>query len=291
MEILYVIGNGFDLWHELPARYTDFYKFSKCELDELEQYLISDAGSDNPWSNFESYLGKFDWRRFYDSHNEIDVLDESFKPSMAYCLKDDLREQADNLVYSITSKFQAWIDSVAIDDASKKFNFNSKGLFLSFNYTSLLQIVYGINDDRVIHIHGSARRYERLIFGHGESMEEEPELDKNGDSSRTMFTDAEGAAKYPFHAFQKPVVDILDNNFDFFESLKNVKDVYVIGHSLNDIDLPYFKNISDMAQDSNWIVSKYSEGERENHIEQLKKCGVSLDRIRLCSIDDISTYM
>ncbi|CAG37068.1 hypothetical protein DP2339 [Desulfotalea psychrophila LSv54] len=101
MEILYVIGNGFDLWHGLPTKYTDFYAFSETHLDELEQYLCFDIITENPWNNFEVVLGKFDWEIFYNNHNFIDVSDDSFKPSMAYGLEDDIKEQADNLVDDI----------------------------------------------------------------------------------------------------------------------------------------------------------------------------------------------
>lgn len=60
MKILYVIGNGFDLWHELPTKYTDFYAFAAIHLDDLEQYLNLEPNSETLWNNFEANLGKFD---------------------------------------------------------------------------------------------------------------------------------------------------------------------------------------------------------------------------------------
>lgn len=287
MKLLYVIGNGFDLWHSLPTRYTDFYKYSESYLDELEQYLTPDVSSENPWNDFEAYLGKFDWRKFYNTYNFIDISDESFRPSMAYSLKDSLSTEAESLVDGIKTQLQEWIGSVPVEDVKKKFHFNSMGRFITFNYTPLLQIVYGIDDDLVFHIHGSASRYDELILGHGDTMEVEPEFDKEGNSNRTMFTDAEGAASYPFYAFQKPVNEILNCNISYFESLKDIEVVVVMGHSLNDIDIPYFKKISEVAENAKWFVSHYTEDEKQSHSIQLKKCGVSSDRITLCSIDDI----
>ncbi|CAG37067.1 hypothetical protein DP2338 [Desulfotalea psychrophila LSv54] len=152
-------------------------------------------------------------------------------------------------------------------------------------------MVYGISDDLVFHIHGSVVKYDRLIFGHGESMEEVPELDENWESNRTMFTDAEGSAKYPFYAFQKPIDDIIDYSLSYFKNLENVEVVVVIGHSLNDIDIPYFKKISNVTQSSKWVVSQYSEDEGKNHIRQLEKCGVASNQITLCSIDDIPNVL
>ena len=285
MEILYVIGNGFDLWHGLPTKYTDFYESSGNPLEELKPYLNLDAYK--LWNNFEAVLGKFDCEIFYENHNFIDVSGDSFKPSMVYGLEDDLIEQADNLVDGIQSQFREWIASIPTEDAKAKFDFKSPRRFISFNYTPTLQAVYGIADDLVFHIHGSASKYEHLIFGHGESREEEPELDENGDSNRTMFTDAEGAAKYPFYAFQKPVNDIIENNLSYFENLKNVEVVVVMGHSLNDIDIPYFEKISNVIRGRKWVVSQCSEDEGKSHVRQLGKCGVASDQITLCSIDDI----
>lgn len=287
MEVLYVIGNGFDLWHGLPTKYTDFYKFTEGDLDELEQYIHFEYNSDEPWSNFEEDLGKFDWRSFYSDHNHIDVSSESFKPSMAFSLEDDLREQGDHLVEGIRGKFQEWIESIQIEEAKVRFDFSKRGRFISFNYTSLLQNVYDIPANIIFHIHGNVDNYDQLIVGHGESRKEEPELDENGDSNRTIFSDSEGAAKYPFYAFQKPVNEMLDNHQDYFESLCNVSTVVILGHSLNDVDIPYIRRIASVANGCKWIVSKYSESDRIRHLSQLEKCGVKSDRITLCSIDDI----
>lgn len=60
-----------------------------------------------------------------------------------------------------------------------------------------------------MHIHGRSSTFDELIYGHGEAIEDVPELDENGESNRTMFSDAESAAKYPFQALQKPVFETL----------------------------------------------------------------------------------
>jgi hypothetical protein len=290
MKILYIIGNGFDLWHGLPTKYADFYVFAANYLDELEEYFL-DPCSETSWTNFEENLGRFDWREFYDRNNFTDISDESFKPSMAFGLEDDLTEQASDMVDSMKSHFQEWIESIPIDDAEAKFDFTLGGRFISFNYTPLLQAVYEIPDSLIFHIHGSVSKYDDLIFGHGESREEEPELDENGDSNRHLFTDAEDAAKYPFYAFQKPVDDILNRNSSCFESLNNVEVVVIIGHSLNAIDLPYIRRISGVTRGSKWVVSQCSEDEGKHHITQLEKCGVTSDKITSCFIEDIPTVL
>ena len=287
MEILYIIGNGFDLWHGLPTNFEKFSIFARNELEDFEQYLRLNSDAESLWNDFEATLGHYDWQSFYGTNNFLDVQDEAFRPSMAFGLQDDLTEQTDNLVAEIKSQFQTWIESIELDDAVKKFDPVSQARFLSFNYTSVLQRIYGIHDDSIFHIHGNVSRYDDLTFGHGDSLEEEPELDENGDSNRTMFTDAENAAKYPFYAFQKPVNDIIDNNLDYFEGLRSIDIVVVIGHSLNDIDVPYFRKISEVLRDKKWIVSYYEHSEKTKHINQLEKCNIPLDNIKQYHIDEI----
>lgn len=43
MTKLYIIGNGFDLWHGPPTGYDNFYIFTKELLDEMENYYIFDT--------------------------------------------------------------------------------------------------------------------------------------------------------------------------------------------------------------------------------------------------------
>ena len=46
--------------------------------------------------------------------------------------------------------------------------------------------------------------------------------------------------------------------------------VYILGHSLNEVDQPYFKEISKSLQNKKWICSYYSENEIERLANSLK---------------------
>jgi hypothetical protein len=287
MSKLYVIGNGFDLWHGLPTSYRQFYEFAKEILDELESYYLFEVTQAGPWCDFENSLGAFNWHEFYDAHNHIDVQDESFRPSFVYCLEDDLREQANQHVDSIRECFREWIDEIDILAAEGKLALAENALFLSFNYTSTLEIIYGIDNKNVLHIHGRSETFDELVFGHGDTMEEVPELDENGDSNRTIFSDAEGEAKYPFYALKKPVHEILENNMEFFDSLAHISEITVIGHSLNKIDLPYFRKLATSAPNAMWIVCSINSGDKIHHLQELERCGVLRERIQFCTYSDL----
>lgn len=287
MTKLYIIGNGFDLWHDLPTSYRQFYEFAKEILDELENYYLFEVTQAGPWCDFENSLGAFNWCEFYDAHNHIDVQDESFRPSFVYCLEDDLAEQANQHVYAIRKCFREWIDEINISTAEGRLALAENALFLSFNHTSTLETVYGINDKNVLHIHGRPETFDELVFGHGDTMEEVPELDENGDSNRTIFSDAEGAAKYPFYALQKPVIETLESNKDFFNSLAQISEITVIGHSLNKIDLPYFRQLAASAPNATWIVCSFNAGDEIHHLKELERCGVLRERIKFCTYSDL----
>jgi len=282
MAKLCIIGNGFDLWHGLPTSFEHFNEFAKEMLAEFEQFYPFDLPREGLWRDFENSLGRFDWNRFFEAHNHIDITSESFKYSEVYCLEDDLAEQSDRHVEAIRESFREWVEGIDISVAERKLAFPQDASFITFNYTSTLQSVYGIGEERVLHIHGRADNFDELIFGHGEIMEEEPELDGNGDSNRTMFSDAEGAAKYPFYALQKPVSEVIEKNREVFNSVRHVSEIIVIGHSLNDIDLPYFKELAACAPNARWLVCGLKEVEEVKKMEKLVSCSVRRESIRTC---------
>ncbi|UVL62562.1 bacteriophage abortive infection AbiH family protein [Pseudomonas sp. B21-032] len=287
MSTLHIIGNGFDLWHGLPTSYDSFYVFAKDMLDELESFYLIDTVKNGPWSDFENSLGKFDWQLLYEAHDYTDITGENFRPSEAYGLEDDLTEQADAIVDAIKERFHDWIEEIDVSSASPKTSFPETDFFLSFNYTSTLQLVYGIDNANIVHIHGRSDAYDELIFGHGETREEESEVDENGDSNRTMFSDAEGAAKYPFYALQKPVSDAIKNNREFFDSLGDYSTISIIGHSLNDIDLPYFEEIAKNTNNAKWTIYCYRIEDKDHYLKQLIKCGVDGRNITIETYDKL----
>lgn len=285
MSTLYIIGNGFDMWHDLPTSYRHFADFARKLLSDIENYYSLDFNNNNPWHDFENALGAFDPELLLAEHNEIDVTADDFRPSFVYGLEDEMTEQTDAHVESIREKFAEWIQQIDVSEAAAKIEFPEDALFISFNYTSTLQSVYGINSNRVLHIHGNVDNHDQLIFGHGREIHDVPDVDENGDSTRDMFSDALGNATYPLHALKKPVDEVLTRHSQFFENLKDIKTIVVIGHSLNEIDHPYFRRIADVLPDVSWHVIYYSENESVGFIQSMVACGINCERISCTGYD------
>ncbi|MCA6047478.1 bacteriophage abortive infection AbiH family protein [Bacteroides thetaiotaomicron] len=58
--------------------------------------------------------------------------------------------------------------------------------------------------------------------------------------------------------------DIIDHNLGFFESLNDLKEITLLGHSLGDVDFPYFKAIVENVRNVNdliWNFSYYSDND------------------------------
>lgn len=290
MSNLYVIGNGFDLFHGLKTSYADFNEYlntNEIDFGETAEFFEFSADEEGLWKDFENDLSSFDVDSYFDYHNEVDVTREDFRTSEVYGLEDELSNQSEYLVSSIQEAFTDWIGSVEINTKYKINAFTPSDVFLSFNYTPTLQTVYSIENERIFHIHGFVSESAELIFGHGLTITQQPEVDENGDSLRTMFTDAEGNANIPLARLQKPVHEVISQHEKFFHNLNGLQNIFVLGHSLSDVDLPYFERISQNNPDAAWKISYYADDEQEKFRDQLLKAGVAIEKIDFIKIDDL----
>lgn len=290
MSSLYIIGNGFDLFHGLKTSYSNFHEYlnvNGISFGDTADFFDFTVNEDGLWRDFENDLGSFDSDSYFDYHNEINVTREDFRPSQVYGLEDELTNQSEYLVSSIQEAFTGWVGTINIDAEHRINTFTSSDIFLSFNYTSTLQTVYSIDNAQICHIHGATSVHSELVFGHGVEIADVPELDENGDSLRTMFSDAEGNAGIPLAMLRKPVHETISQHEEFFQRLKGIQRIFVLGHSLSDVDLPYFELIHTNSPDVPWRVSFYDIDEQDRLREQLAKAGVSVEQIDFINIEDL----
>lgn len=161
------------------------------------------------------------------------------------------------------------------------------GFFLNFNYTATLQRIYGVPDGRVLHIHGSALdSTAEIILGHG--------WDRQASDQRSRFIDENTDVRVA-GGFQqiddllaetfKPTKEILARNKAFFEGLSTVTKVFVLGHSLAQVDEPYFTAVLDHVNpNAHWTISYYSnEVATRSAAEDI---GIPTSRLRLQPLSD-----
>lgn len=270
MRTLFVIGNGFDLYHGLPTSYSHFNLYVKevdPELaDTLDNYFNLKCNDKYLWCDFENDLASYDNDAFFDAYNQIDVMAESFRRSDCDGLEDELLEESEKLVSKVKEVFTEWIESIEYPEVSDLImpllHLGKDSIFINFNYTDTLEVFYDIPKENIKYIHNNAGDFSgELIFGHSQLDDgvDDNTFDENGEPTRTMFTDAQNASRSPFFAFQKDTAAIIDEHLSFFDDLKDIDRIVILGHSLSVVDWPYFKVIAERCPSATWEVSYHGD--------------------------------
>lgn len=282
MTTLFIIGNGFDMQNRLPTSYRHFYEKYRSQLDGYFVYF-PDFSDDHEWANFEENLGRFDEDSFRGSEAwepSMDDMIESSKHANGY--NDQISQKVDELESGIKNAFTTWIRGIDVKRAVKFMDFPTGCKFITFNYTSTLQEVYLVPEDDVLHIHGKAQW--NVIFGHGlgngnQSSAMEPDYDE------PWFEEAYQALASVTDKFHKPVNEILNKHRSHLEQYGDVTKIVVLGHSINDIDVPYFKYILQAYPDAVWRNWNHKDEEYDGVSDTHNKLlGIGVPREKLYSL-------
>lgn len=85
----------------------------------------------------------------------------------------------------------------------------------------------------------------------------------------------------------KKTEDVLSKNKNYFETLEYVKDIVVIGHSLSDVDDPYFRQIINNNKDKseiNWYFSWHSISGLERVVRFASKMNLDYENISVFKV-------
>lgn len=315
---LYVIGNGFDLHHEMKTSYLNFRDYLKEEdselFDNLEQYIITELDSKNGiikediWSNFEENLAKLDADIILSDYSFLlpDYEKEDLKSSDFHRFRDKMEEVFDEFS-SLNEVFNNFITKVIIPEAAKKklLELRTDAQYLTFNYTPTLEKLYEIPNSNILYIHGKSSLYNsNIILGHGTNPKSfqpkekehpdglsEEELDKwyaENDDYDYPYTEGKEIIYKLYESTFKNTKEIIQDNSLFFENLKDTEEVFILGHSLGDVDLPYFEEIAkNINVNSKWKVSIYNPSEIETYKKKLLKLGIEESNIDLIKLEDL----
>lgn len=122
---------------------------------------------------------------------------------------------------------------------------NSEDYFFTFNYTSVLERIYRVPSNHILHIHGGLYPYcdEPPILGHGnvkkikEYREKAERAAEEYDEGKESIYNA--VANYYERTF-KNTNECMSFRGIFFRQLTEVNNVEIIGHSFGEVDMPYF---------------------------------------------------
>lgn len=305
---LYVIGNGFDVYHGLDTRYTSFGLYLKKNYRETYELLLNYYGfadldpdcpttmSDPLWSEFEASMSLLDKESVLEANMDAmpNYSSDDFKDRDRYTLLIEMKRILGLLTTELYKAFKEFILAVQFPDHSRSVNIDRDAVYLTFNYTDTLSKFYDVPDENILFIHGKANTHiDKLTLGHGvdpENFKEKPAeppsglsdedlerwMDYQSDQYDYSFELGKNAINQYFSATFKGTDQIIKNNEDFFARLGNIDEVYVLGHSLADVDLPYFQKLAQSVKpDAQWVATFYDPDDEKVHCDTLTGLGIA----------------
>ncbi len=248
MNNLLIIGNGFDLAHDMKTSYNHFIEHlinKLCSENILSEHIIDKIHVKNYTDILTTIKNNsFDNRDFKNRFIGVLLNDMSVKN---WC---DIESRYFNLLKQAGEKTSLYInpkilnyhfdfvrknlgnylcalgnDTKAIGCYKKMFSLidSNETTILNFNYTNTLQNLYSteIKDSKIIHIHGELLNYKNpMIFGYAANDDESRELiDKN---------DNEYMRYIKKHLYKRTNNEKLLTNY--LEGSENIN-VTILGHS------------------------------------------------------------
>lgn len=286
MSNLYIIGNGFDIAHGIPSRYSDFRHYCELKMPEMYEKLNRYyEGGDKLWNDFENELPNLNQEALF-SWATINNPNWNQNWNSYYAFIDEIRNEVD-YVEGLKLYFTEWIRSISLNDIPQQYELPIDNcLYLSFNYTLTLERVYHIQANRILHIHGKVEGdFPQLVLGHNMPNQD---IDETFSSDNDLEEEACKEVANLVKGWRKDTNGIITANDIFFGQLGEVTDIYVLGHSMNDVDLPYFNEVNQsVSADANWHISVFDDGDRNNKQHAVQELQIDLGRVHYMHMEDI----
>lgn len=250
-----MIGNGFDIAHGIKSSYWDFKEWlcKKGKQHLVDMMDIFFSNSQEVWSGVEQALGEYDEKQILDYCRPDEEFDMDHSLSSSARVEDSPNDFFQPVLEEFKEEFHEWVDSIEIYGLEKIYTLDQDCRYLTFNYTDTLESEYLIPSDNIVHIHGSRLNNDEYVVGHNNKRDPN---DPWGEDGIIFEQQARQNIITWMNGLSKDFDGIINRYKTFFEGLTNVKQVITYGHSMADIDWPYFEEIIKIiGVDIPWAVS------------------------------------
>lgn len=203
----------------------------------------------------------------------------------------DFQYEVQNVVERLSSglrtQFAAWIRQLPIptpDTARRRLiRLDTSAVFFTFNYTSTLSTLYGVPSAQILHIHGRAAIAEdELVLGHAWRPQDRKSLNDRADIEEidTRLAEANDILDEYFATTFKRSTRLIAQNQTFFQSLIEIDQVIVLGHSLSNVDATYFTALLEQRSvaTATWFYACQDIKEWPEKQALLRQLGVNMER-------------
>ena len=265
-DVLFILGNGFDVSHGIKSRYNDFKDWVLLQRNQrlIELMNIFFSNERELWSDIETALGEYNEEAILEFCHSIDDIDYDHMMRSVAAIEDAPDWIFKPIVEEFFESFNQWVESIDISQAKIKHELFVGSKYLTFNYLETLEEVYKIPSQQIVHIHGSRDINNRkYIMGH--SSWKDPNLHDTLSGGLYFKQDTKNKIIRWMNELKKDTDCIIKNHSPFFNSLTNINTVVVKGHSLSKVDWPYFEEVAKrVSPNSRWILYYFSKGDLAN---------------------------
>lgn len=299
IKTLTIIGNGFDLHHEIKSSFSNFQTWlienQKTLYDEIVQ--LYDISDNKWWNEFEKSLGTLDIEKYADKI--ICKCKEKYYADHLFIIEDE-KSLFQNLLLSLKLSFKCWINELNAPNINKKVNLTIENtFFINLNYTNTLQSLYNIKDEQILYIHGrNDSKLLDFVIGHNVTYLDAirkisgsipKEVDINivnrfwtdaNTSKKSIERDCQEAAINILEFLKKDTEGIIFENKNRFNSFQNVEAINVYGFSFSEIDLPYLDEIIKITDTSKvqWNISWHKRKDRKQIERYMQQKGIPYNK-------------
>lgn len=262
---LFIIGNGFDMFHGLPTHTSNFCEIlsSKKVDGDIDNALEIFMNYGVDWGEYENSLSKMnldeieeqnltmpDYLSDHESDRDGTIFNmESYLSDLSFVIEESLSEMVENaneLLYDTEAKLNNM--------------FMKNDAILSFNYTSTLEELYEIEGIPILHIHGYFEDNDELLFGYreGKNADEYRKYHFDPlDDSRDYYVDSQREKIVMFYENWRKNIQ-LDKLKEFLNNIHNIDQICVMGHSMSYVDGEYMELIEEILSPSKWYISQHN---------------------------------
>ncbi|QKG45314.1 bacteriophage abortive infection AbiH family protein [Providencia rettgeri] len=280
MSTLFIIGNGFDLFHGLPTRYSDFKGFvekTNIELfDIIEEYIP--AGDD--WSELEDALSNIHYENILDNQDMFlpSYSCEDWSDSGHHDFEYETQKKTDKISNDLLITCKQWIHTIITKETLPKLNYiDNNSIYLNFNYTDTLSNVYNINESNIHQIHGNTQS-DKIILGHGNKPEKSVNINKGEDQDTRVANAYEIIDKCLLDTYKNTQLVIEQHHF-FKLELSKIENIIILGHSISKVDDEYYYHIINKCNHINWYIASLSDNDFIQKKKKLNTLGVPIANI------------
>lgn len=269
-KYLVITGNGFDLAHDCKTSYKDFKEYIEDSYSDLAYYLECCSPA-NLWTDFENKLGELDVSELYSNILDgINIFGNDEDEHNYHQKADEINIVETLLIDGLKNALNDWVLTIDVNKEKKVCleKILKEADIVTFNYTKTIESIY---ERDVIHLHGKAQKRTKwdhhdisdpvsnLVVGHG-NANASSDLDsvKTTPSYEIVVEEAESnghrdVLKELYKNTSKQMMKLQP----IFSNAGKYTKVFIIGHSLSQIDAPYFTELSTKLDKTAQIIVSY----------------------------------